>query len=311
MKPLASFRNVISRFYPSLLFCLAGCSIKSNPDDKVLNLLNESIEASSAVIEKTNEVLLLSMEMRKTEPGVVEKATIIYEKAERVKMFSRACIKYIEGLKEMLTKTQKGDVNGFFIRKEKGEELYNTLLEYQKDVLSADTSMKKEFAKSFILASIAFDTTINKNFTDNFFKNTSAEQAIMILSKFQNNIYVNENRLLSFLNSRIAYSPMYPESFTSAFIMQNSSCFLPGEFIEITAGAGSIAYTLKPTVKIRNKKIDLSNGLAISKTRVPSKPGKYSAAIEVSYYDENGLEKTVTKKVLYTVIDTMACYKKQ
>ena len=91
-----------------------------------------------------------------------------------------------------------------FEKKEKGEELFERLKNYKHDILAVDEELDKEFNSTIFLTTPAFDMLKTKqDFTKTFFDDIPTVAALAMLSKFQNNIKVNENRMVTFCNNKI------------------------------------------------------------------------------------------------------------
>ena len=122
-----------------------------------------------------------------------------------------------------------------------------------------------------------------------------------MLSKFQNNIRINEERILVFCHEQIGSTG--PNcTFISAISAQNKSVVQAGEKIEIYAGVGEFSSNMKTEVFIYDKPVRLDeNAIAIYKLKAASKPGKYYVPVKINYTDQNGRQQTVQKEIEYTV----------
>src|SRR5687767_5156614 len=96
------------------------------------------------------------------------------------------------------------------------------------------------FKDILVLTTQSFDSLneTQQNLTKAFFENTPTVAALAMLSLFQNNAMINENRMINFLNDKM--TSHFTEDYTtySAIVAQNSTYVISGEEIEITAGVG-------------------------------------------------------------------------
>ena len=211
---------------PALLVCIiffqlffSSCADKVKTDIIAFRTLDEGLANSNMMIEKSSQILYASLEQKTTEPATAEKARIWYSKAQLIQKLSKDMYTYIEGLKSDLKKeadlktndgkesfkeSDKNAVMRLFEKKEKGEELYERLKKYKKDVLATDPEIEKTFGETFILTTTSYDSSEDKHqdLWRTFFDDNPTIAALAILSKFQNNIKINENRMVSFCHSK-------------------------------------------------------------------------------------------------------------
>jgi hypothetical protein len=135
----------------------------------------------------------------------------------------------------------------------------------------------------------------------NYFNDASKISVIAMLNKLQNNIRINEERILTFCHEQIG-STGPSCTFISAISAQNKSIVQAGEKIEIYAGVGEFRSGMKTEVFIYDKPVRLhDNAIAIYKLKAASKPGKYYVPVRINYTDQDGKEQTVAREVEYTV----------
>ena len=115
-----------------------------------------------------------------------------------------AGLKTNEGV-ESYKESDKTAVMRLFEKKKKGEELFERLKKYKLDILAVDVQIEKEFNSTFVLTTPEFDAAKEKqDFTKTFLNDIPAAAALAMLTKFQNNIKVNENRMATFCNNKIS-----------------------------------------------------------------------------------------------------------
>jgi len=279
----------------SLITFLISCSNKST-DRATFQTLDEGLVNSNQVIDHSSRQIYLSLQEKLTDPATVEKAKIWVPKADTIRKFSHDLENYIEVLKEKVKQ-------GPNLEAKEANDLYSALINYKNNLMQLDSDMTAEFKSCLVLTNNPFDSgQINrKSFEKTFFDTVSSEATMSVLTKFQNNIKVNENKLLTFCLNRIP-SFIDDENWIAVLVGQNTSYLKPGDKIEITAGVGSFTQRPRPKFVIAGKEIPIDGGVAIAKLKVSDKPGKHFIPVVVSYTDQDGKMETITKPVEYTVL---------
>lgn len=255
-----------------------------------MNALNESISISNQHLTMESSDLLALLNEKRKDPATAEKANYWYTKAEAIHNLSDEINAFIEKQKS---------------QKVNSEKLYLKLMAYKQNIMNVDSQITYTFNSTFTTITKSFDSISNKeNFTKIFFNPISAIKSVPFLNKLQNNIRINENKMLLFCNENIN-TDLIIEDFTSysAIVAQNTSCPMPGELIEITAGVGSFSTLNKPEITINNKLIALEyDGAARYKIKSSRKPGKHYIPVKIEYTDQDGKSLTIQKTVEYTVM---------
>jgi gliding motility-associated protein GldM len=293
---------------------LFSCTNNSKNNLTVFKALDESLVRSNYLLGISCENTCRVMEDKLNDPSTNYRATVWYAKAMQIQKLSRGVINYIEDLKMELKKEaglteegifKEGDlniVNRFFSKNAKGEEFFTRLQKYKKDVLAIDDLIMNEFEKTTTLTTKEFDVSKGgKTFTETFLNEVTTIEGLTMLSKFQNNIRVIESRTILFCREQIPSSERFYEYY-NGIVSQNSSCVKTGEEIEITAGIGAFSSFPKPEIIIGGRKIPIDEtGAAISKFKAIGKPGKHFVPVQISYTDQDGNKRTMTKTVEYTI----------
>jgi len=300
-----------------LLTANAGCFHKSADDLFQDRAVNAALEASNRTIQYQTLQVYNAISSRLTDPVTKFRAEIWSPKADRIRKVSEDCCNFLEHLKDDLKAasgigdTWKGDsaidsslksTADFFGSGEKEKVLINTLKKYEADLLNTDEGIKKQFENTLRYTNIENSSTNTHVIS---FKNISVSKALLLLNLIQNNVRVNENNLVMFCLSKIpaggcGYS-LGPFFITS----QNSSYVKPGGQFEITAGMGAFTIQGEPTIFINGKNVGLnSEGVAISKIKAATKPGKYHVPVSITYADENGMKRMKERTIEYIVADT-------
>lgn len=285
---------------------ILGCSSKSDRENVILKEMIRSLESSNIIIHGNSMDIQMSFERKLADPMTVEKAEIWQPKAKKISELSKAMYGYIDELKNELRKTvdasKKSTVKYLLIKEKKGEELYQKLVKYKEELMGVDPSIKHQFEESIVLTD-EFDTTkrLGNEFADHFFSNASAIEAVSMLTNFQSNIKMIENRTINFCHSKtytIALDCRAPAPIT----WQDKSQVIPGESIEITTGIGMFNQYYQAEFFINGQNVKMNDyGLVKYKLKAELKVGKYSVPIKVSYKDQYGKVQIMENTIEYTV----------
>jgi hypothetical protein len=294
MLPLhITFRNLISVSL-SLIIIFTSCSDTSKADLAVIKELNESIENSNKSTARNTEDILTSLKEKMSDPGTAEKAQVWYPKAQMIQAISIDAYNYIEEI------TKEKRFEKMFENDSLG--LFEKLADYRNRLLQVDPTITKEFKQSMRLFINEIDSanTNQKGKFKKYFIGVSTEGAKAMLTKLQNNIRLNEQRMIAFCNEQFAIHHIFHTY--SALITQNSSIVQSGDKIEITAGVGAIFTNYNTEVFIYGKPMEIKDdGVAHYKLKAASKPGKYYVPVKINYTDQNGMKQSIQKIIEYTV----------
>jgi hypothetical protein len=300
---MVSYTKLIKLVLPVFIF---GCSSKSDKENVVLKEMIKSLESSNIMIHGNSMDIQMSFERKLADPMTVEKAEIWQPKAKEISELSKGIYAYIDELKNELRKTvdasNKSTVKYLLIKEKKGEELYQKLVKYKEELIGVDPSIKHQFEESIVLTD-GFDTTkrLGNEFTDHFFSNASAIEAVSILTNFQSNIKMIENRTINFCHSK-TYTVALDCRAAAPITWQDKSQVMSGENIEITTGIGMFNQVYRPEFIIDGQNVKMDDyGLVKYNLKAESKPGKYSVPVQVSYTDQDGKKQTFNKLIVYTV----------
>jgi gliding motility-associated protein GldM len=301
-----------------LFFSACADKIRTNIID--FKALDEGLINSNIAINNSNQTVLASLENKMTDPVTAEKARIWYPKAQLIQKLSNEVYDYIAGLRSDLKKeaglknddavesyreSDKNAVIHLFDKQEKGKELFEQLKTYKKNILAIDPELEKEFNNTMLLTTSAFDAEKEKqDFTKTFFDDIPTMAALAMLSKFQNNIRIVENKMINFCDNKCSYNAFVIHTY-SAMITKSSSYVKAGEEIEIIAGIGAFSKAAQPIILINGMNVSTdADGAAHYKFKSSDKPGQHSVPVVISFNDQEGKKQTITKNIEYTVADT-------
>lgn len=274
-----------------------SCANNSN-SDAAFKMLSENLVRSNILIDRSTITAYKSLEDKLNDPATIYKAQVWYPKAKKVRQLSKDMIDRLEKLKNEV----RGEKS---LSRKRVIELYSQLLKYKDDLLNTDSSLRMEFGNAIMITERSFDLLKAKpnDFFKIFFDHLSAEAIVSILTKFQNNIKINENGMIRFCDFTIPDMVDFYETY-SVMAVQNSSYVKRGDQIEITAGVGTFSLKAKPTITINGKNIHPeTDGVAYYKFKASKNSGKHYIPVEVRFTDRHGKEQTISRQMEYTVME--------
>jgi hypothetical protein len=290
----------------SLLILLYSCDNKKSSETNIYNALNGSLERSNRQLEKSSEMIEVAMKDKVPNPVFHEKAIIGLPKIEKVRILSREVYNYIEGLKTLLSnETSAISVDKIMNTERKGTELFRKLKLLRIALLGADPHLTQEISSMIEFWPTSFDSISSDSdlITEKYFRNVPLVGVLAVLSKFQNDIRITENRLCTLFHEQFT-NHGWTHEWPHALIGQSTRYIKPGDPIEITAGIGEFKRVGRPEVKINGKKVVVNEyGYAEYLLKPSSVAGKHSIPIEMSYLDQDGKENRLLKTIEYTVVN--------
>jgi len=275
--------------------CLS-CSDKPKTDLAVIEALSESIETSNKSLESANSDIMASLNQKLSDPATGERAKYWLLRTEKVQSLSRSIYDKIEKLKPTLDKELR-------IKRDKSLDLYEALINYKKEVLKIDSQITHTFEKSIVVftSSLNFSNDKQRDLFGKYFDGASVSAARAMLSKLQNNIRVNENKLLLFCHERIGTRGGRC-TFISPIVGQSSTIVQPGERLEIFAGIGEFYPDVKAEMFIYGYPVSKNTkGVFSCKLKTSSKPGKYYVPVKINYITQDSVPVTNEVEIIYTV----------
>ena len=297
----------------------SSCADNSKNDFTVYKAADDGLNLSTETISSLTHSLYCSLENKLAEYYHNKSVEYWQPKALQVKTYCQDFYQYIDALKtELKNKTgmhvasgiesyEEGNVaavNTMF--EKKGKELYEKLIGFRKNVLAVDTQVNLEFEHPLLLFTKGFDYTKqdSKAFTKIFFNNIPAIAAILMLSKLENNIRINEYNLIGFCHSQ-ASPVIIHDDFPEPLITQSSKYVKAGEEIQITAGIGIYTTAMKRKIVINNTVISLENEpIGFYKLKASTYRGKHIVPITIEFIQPDGAALKMQKNIEYIVIDT-------
>lgn len=202
-----------------VILLMYGCTEKSQPNLPVYRALASSLNKSNNFITSKNLILIESLDKKTLNPANSAKAKIWISNARLVQQKVDSIMAYIDSLKRML-KNEAGlkIINGqetinekdldavpnVFIKNGEGEKLKQRIIQFEDQVLGIDQQMKSRLrAVSDMDIRLSDPNETKKTFAETFFTNIPVVAGIAVLCKFQNNIKLFENDILSYCEVQV------------------------------------------------------------------------------------------------------------
>jgi gliding motility-associated protein GldM len=177
------------------------------------------------------------------------------------------------------------------------------LTQYRKDVLGEDPLIAKEFTNSLpinLSKPTSSTSRAGKTWEGAYFHMVPTVAALTILSKFQNDLRVTENKIVTFCHEQVG-KVVYRQDAVAALALANSTNLLPGQNLEITAGVGGFSKAVNPVISIAGKTVTLGEDGAAHLKMTAEGIGTHSIPVVIRYTDQDGKVQTIEKKVEYSV----------
>jgi len=306
----------------AILLFFSSCSDNSKSESS-LNVFRASfygLEQSVEIISISNKAIYRSLEDRLADPESITATMIWQPKALAIRSLTENTIAYIRQLKEEL-KSEAGFINSldrisfkednvtavdrYFNEHGKGKALFGHLTKYKQDVLAIDSELNNKLKNNTPIFAGGFDESKDgaEEFTKIFFGKIPAIAAMAMLSRFENNVTVTENKFITYCHGKTftircgAYDKILPA------VMQSSSCVKGGEIIEITTGIGIFTNRANPQIIVNGNPVPVEYGVANYKLKTSLTPGKHNVPVKIDYTMPDGTTRSMTRNIEYMVIE--------
>lgn len=290
----------------AILLFFSACADNSKSEQAVFEGTTKSLEQSNKMISDISADYRKQLFDRLHDLRTKEQAAVWQPKAARVSELALSTIGYINTLKSQLV--GEGDnfqvVNKIFFRQNKGKELYLRLKNFVDSIYAGDYRPDNQFTELRVRFDYVDSSQYNdKKFTETFFKKVSSATALSMLAKFENDILIVENKVITYCYYHIGVFSCGMDYFYP-LISVSSVCVKAGESIEITTGIGSFSKASQPNVTIDGKSfLTDENGVIAYKFKTPLKAGIYNKDVKLEYTKPDGTKESITKNIEYTVIE--------
>jgi len=303
----------------NMMYLVLTALLALNVSAEILNAfktVNRSIDNANGILKQNNDVIYSSFIAKLADPKTAVKAQQwkpkadqaqaltkkVYDDIEVLKEKIKAAGGYKAGAKDSISFESNLDASTRVMDKEgEGEKLQKKLAKLKEDLLNIDPEIAKEFA-----AKLPIDTKIppseagntNISWTTSYFHMTPAIAALTILNKFQNDVKSSENEIVTYCHNKIGEVAVRFDKY--GFVGGLSSSYLmPGEKLKVYAALGATSSGAAPSISINGKPVS-ADADGIASTEFPVS-GSGTVNVLIRYKDQDGIEKTISKPLEYTV----------
>ena len=310
---MATLFNVpVTRILVIALLALIGCKDSDKNSSLIFEELNESLERSNKAIKLSTIRTLENLKQKIEEPSTAEKGELWMKKAMMILEASNSLDQFIDSLRKTIKQNEaansyaaKAEKSAFeiLVNQKYGNRLFDSLKNYRTFLFSVDRNLDRIFRErtnysdSFFLSK----SKSPDEFTMRLFKEASVIQAICLLEKIKNTVLLTGNELIVFCRDNVPSSSGWYQRLQLVAI-SNREHYKNGDELKIESGIGAFNTNSSPSIIINRKKIELNeNGVAVFKSKIKSKPGKYSIPVKVEYTDFDGKRQFQERLVEYQV----------
>jgi gliding motility-associated protein GldM len=304
----------------NIMYLVLTALLALNVSSEILNAfktVNNSLLTSNDQTNGSTGQIFKSLTDKLNKAEYADKAKIWHPIAKDIMGYAADANSKIEAMKMELMVAAGGsktDGSGFkddqldaatrvFVNKGRGKELLQLLKDFKDKLLKRDTAISAAFANSLPinLEKPKSQTGDNKkNWEESYFHMVPTIAALTILSKFQNDIKVSENKVVTFCHQKVGEVEVQQDAF-AAIAVANANYVLPGQEIEVTAGVGGFSTKVKPQISISGQGIPIGDdGTAHYKFNAGGF-GTRSIAVHISYTDQNNKVQQKDIEIPYTV----------
>src|SRR5262245_19191291 len=303
----------------NMMYLVLTALLALNVSSEILNAfktVNNSLEKTNEVVTQSTNDIMTSLEEKKKDQGTAVKATIWLDKAKQVQDLSKQMYVFIDDLKKKRATGAKYDPTSdkdkgidnldvttrIMVEKGDGKLLKSKLEEYKKNILGIDSLIEKNFSISLPINTEMPKTKnkSNRTWEAAYFQMVPTVAAMTILSKFQNDVKTSENKVITFCHEQVG-KVVYRQDAFAALAIANTTHALPGQEIEITAGVGGFSKAITPKISIGGQTVALGDDGAAHYKFKADRLGNNSIPVVISYTDQDGQVKNITKTVDYVV----------
>ncbi|MBI3883211.1 MAG: hypothetical protein HY305_03100 [Sphingobacteriales bacterium] len=271
-----------------LMLIFSSCSDKKEDDKKLMYALSEGLANSTKALQSENEKKYYAIKEKSEDPPQRAHVLMWLPKVDTVRILSKELLDSIDHIRKALNAGNK------FTER---QNLYNKIEAYKVALFNIDKILKIDYREKIL--SFYADSLIIAKFISS--KDTSRENALIILNKIENNIVLIENFTLLFFDMQLSSCGMSMHFF-SPQVRQNTKHLKTGEYLEITVGAGNYNNEGTPHIIVDKNAIKLdSYSTQRYKIKAVGNPGKYIFPITVKYLLDDGTPETSTLNVEYFI----------
>lgn len=306
----------------NLMYLVLTALLALNVSAEILNAfktVERSLATTNSTINTSTETIMTSFAELKSDPTKRAKAEEWEPKAKQAQELTKEMNTYIESLKQEILKgagfdpAKNGDstfkednqevATRIMVEEGKGKELKARLAKYKDEMTKISPELSKEIET--YLKQINLDVPPSKNKSHNtwetaYFEMVPTVAATTMLTKFQNDIKIAENRTVARFHQMVGEVKIRFNQFAT-IKNQSSNYLMPGQELSIQAGVGAFSAESAPKIVIGGRAIEVNDkGLAEFKTVVTS-IGQQSIPVHYEWRDQEGNLKQFDDKIMYEV----------
>ncbi len=306
----------------NIMYLVLTALLALNVSSEILNAfktVNNSLVTSNEQTKTSTSQIMESLSRKLADQTTHDKAAIWHPIATDIVGYADKANAMIENYKKELMLAAGGDKSDpskgykidnldaatrLFVKNGKGKELLKGLTEFRDNVLKRDSAIAGQFTNSL---PINLETPVSttgakkKSWEETYFHMVPTIAALTILSKFQNDVKVTENKIVAFCHAKVGEVVLVQDAF-AAIAVADANYVLPGQDINVTAGVGGFSTKVQPQITINGTgvAIDATDGAAHYKM-TSGAVGAHSIPVNITYTDQNGERKNIQKTIEYTV----------
>ncbi len=309
----------------NIMYLVLTALLALNVSSEILNAfktVNNSLITSNTQTNLSTNQIMESLTKKLADQTTHDKAAIWHPIAQDITKYAGDANGKIEAFKTELMLAAGGDKSDptknykidnldaatrVFIKNGKGKQLLQVLNDFRSNVLKRDTAINAAYSSP---SALPINTEIppsqtgakkNRTWEEAYFHMVPTIAALTILSKFQNDIKVSENKLVAFCHQKVGEVEVVQDAFT-AMAVANANYVLPGQEIQVTAGVGGFSTKAQPIISINgaNAPIDPLTGSALYKFNAGAL-GEHTIPVTITYTDQNNVKHTEERPIKYTV----------
>jgi gliding motility-associated protein GldM len=305
----------------NIMYLVLTALLALNVSSEILNAfktVNNSLITSNDQTNLSTGQVFKSLTGKLDKPEYADKAKIWQPIAKDVVDYANDANSKIEAMKTELMLAAGGDKNdpskGYkedqldaatrvFVKKGRGKELLQLLIDFKDKVLKRDTAINAQFATSLPINTDKPKSTTGdnkKNWEESYFHMVPTIAALTILSKFQNDIKVSENKVVTFCHQKVGEVEVQQDAF-AAIAVANANYVLPGQEIQVTAGVGGFSTKVQPQISINGAGVPIGEDGAAHYKFNAGEVGARTIPVHISYTDQNGKVQIKDIPIEYTV----------
>lgn len=299
----------------SIFQLFTSCSRRTPNDLYVVKSLKTGLEQSNLYIQRENEMIVNSIELKSQLPETKQKAEILLPEMLKVREIIAGVIKEIHrtqmdirsqaSFKNETEAVYQEDnldvVKRLFIQQKRADSLFQVIKNYKRELIKVNKNRGDFIGKMLIdIPQNGSGLKELDNFVE-FFRNQPAIAVDAFLERLKNDVLLNEKRILSSINDRVVND--YIHWMPTPLIGLSSEYVKSNDELHLTAGIGDFRYFPNSYIIVNgNKILPNEKGVFTYSFKISGSPGKYKVPVEITYTEVDGNTQSITKTLEYNII---------